>query len=68
MSDQSQFYNPQLDRMALSGVGFIIPRLTTTQRLSVSLSTNDVGIQVYDTTVGGIFFWDGTTWAQVEVV
>lgn len=62
MSDQSQFYNPQADRMALSGVGFQWPRLTTAQRLSVSVGPADAGMTVFDLTLGEPWYWTGTAW------
>jgi hypothetical protein len=65
MSDQSQFYNPQSDRMALSGSGFILPRLSTTQRLALTVGVNDTGLEVYDTTAGSLYLWNGTTWSAV---
>lgn len=65
MSDQSQFYNPQLDRMALTGAGFILPRLTTAQRLGLSVGANDAGLQLFDTTAGTIYLWTGTAWTSV---
>lgn len=65
MSDQSQFYNPQLDRMALSGVGFILPRLTTAQRLGLTVGVNDAGLQLFDTTAGTIYLWTGSAWTSV---
>jgi hypothetical protein len=65
MSDQSQFYNPQPDRMALSGSGFILPRLTTTQRLALTVGANDTGLEVYDTTAGSLYLWNGTAWSAV---
>lgn len=65
MSDQSQFFNPQLDRMALSGAGFILPRLTTAQRLGLSVGPNDAGLQLFDTTAGTIQLWTGSAWTSV---
>jgi hypothetical protein len=65
MSDQSQFYNPQSDRMALSGSGFILPKLTTAQRLALSVGVNDTGLEVYDTTAGSLYLWTGTAWSAV---
>ena len=62
MSDQSQFYNPRPDRMALSGVGFIIPKLTTAQRLALTVGANDAGLQLFDTTLQTTFVWTGVAW------
>src|SRR6478735_9882825 len=45
--------------------GFIMPRLTTAQRTSISpLSASDVGLMVYDTDAKNVFTWDGTTWKK----
>ena len=65
MSDQSQFYNPRLDRMALTGAGFILPRLTTAQRLGLTVGANDAGLQLFDTTAGAIYLWNGSAWSAV---
>lgn len=65
MSDQSQFYNPKLDRMALTGVGFILPRLTTAQRLTLSVGANDAGLQLFDTTLQTTFVWTGFLWVDI---
>lgn len=43
--------------------GFIMPRLTTAQRTSITpLTTTDKGLMVYDTDVEAIMIWDGTAW------
>jgi hypothetical protein len=46
--------------------GFIMPRLTTTQRLAAGfisiLGSADNGLMVYDTTLKTIFIWDGASW------
>lgn len=62
MSDQSQFYNPRPDRMALTGAGFQWPRLTTSQRTSLSVGVGDAGLTVFDQTLSEPFYWDGTAW------
>ncbi|HEU5289608.1 MAG TPA: hypothetical protein VFU05_03125 [Cyclobacteriaceae bacterium] len=45
--------------------GFIMPRLTTTQRLSMTLTPSDMGLMVYDITEKTVFTWDGTAWSNV---
>lgn len=62
MSDQSQFYNPRPDRMALSGSGFQWPRLTTSQRTSLPVGLGDAGLTVFDQTLAEPWYWDGTAW------
>ena len=47
--------------------GFLMPRLTTAQRTSISpLSISDVGLMVYDTDAKNVFTWDGTTWRNTN--
>jgi hypothetical protein len=47
--------------------GFIMPRLSTAQRTSISpLSVADVGLTVYDTDAKNIFMWDGTVWKNTN--
>ena len=68
MSSQSYFFNPQDDRMSCAGSGFQLPRLSTAQRLALAVGVNDAGLQVFDTTLLAIFFWDGLAWVRVAVV
>jgi hypothetical protein len=42
--------------------GFIMPRLTTVERVAISLSASDNGLMVYDTDLKAICIWSGTTW------
>lgn len=48
--------------------GFIMPRLTESQRTATSfisaLSGSDVGLMVYDTDLKGIYIWDGSKWGS----
>ena len=50
--------------------GFIMPRLTTTQRLAMSSLLKDVdyGIMLYDTNLKTIFIWDGISWKSTAQV
>jgi len=41
--------------------GMLMPRLTTVQRIAMSLTTTDIGLQLYDTDLKGIFLWDEAT-------
>lgn len=48
--------------LAAQGDGLILPKLSTAARNSLTLTTSDMGLTVYDTTVGQIFTWSGTVW------
>lgn len=48
--------------LAAQGDGIILPKLSSADRSSLALTTADVGLTVYDTTVGQIFTWSGTVW------
>lgn len=52
------------DRNALlsQGDGLGLPKLTTTQRLALSLTTGDAGLMVFDNTLSVPFWWNGTAW------
>ena len=47
--------------------GWILPRLSTTQRLALSLTTSDAGLQVFDFTSALIYLWNGTAWVAPSV-
>lgn len=49
------------------GDGIGLPKLTSTQRLALSLTTGDAGLMVYDTTVGVTYLWNGTAWVAPSV-
>ncbi len=68
MSSQSYFFNPQDDRMSCAGAGLQLPRLSTAQRLALSVTASDAGLTVFDTTLGAMFFWDGSAWARIAIV
>ena len=53
--------------LAAQGDGLILPKLSSTDRLALTLTTSDVGLQVYDTTAGAIFVWNGATWVGALV-
>lgn len=63
MSSQSYFFNPADDRMSCAGSGLQLPRLTTTQRLALTVGANDAGLQVFDLTAGVVYFWTGSAWS-----
>jgi hypothetical protein len=63
MSNQSYIYNPKEDRIAATGAGFQIPRLSTTQRLATVVGPGDAGMLVFDTTLSSLFLWTGTVWS-----
>ncbi len=48
-----------------SDKGILIPRLTTTQRTSMTLNTSQTGLLVFDSTLQQFWFWDGTQWVQI---
>lgn len=48
--------------------GFIMPRLTTAQRLAMSLSASDIGLMVYDTDLLGVYTWEGAQWDEDQSV
>ncbi len=50
--------------------GFIMPRLTTTQRTAMGglLTTTDQGLMLYDTDLKTIYIWDGASWKSTAQV
>ena len=53
--------------LAAQGDGFILPKLSSTDRLALALTTGDAGLEVYDTTAGNIYVWTGTAWLVPSV-
>lgn len=49
--------------LAAQGDGLILPKLSSADRLALTLTTSDAGLEVYDTTVGSPYWWTGTAWA-----
>ncbi len=49
--------------------GMLVPRMTTTQRNNIatanSVSVPATGLMVYDITLNGFYFYDGTAWTAV---
>ena len=50
--------------LQLTGDGVEIPKLTTAQRLVLSLGLLDSGITVWDSNLNLIFTWSGTAWVS----
>jgi hypothetical protein len=48
--------------------GVLMPRLTTAQRTAMVLTATDIGLQLYDTDLKGIYAWDGTGWRNGGLV
>jgi hypothetical protein len=65
MSNQSYFFNPRDDRMTCAGSGLQYPRLDTSSRLAMNVTTMDAGLMVFDLTLREMFIWNGTAWRQV---
>lgn len=65
MSNQAFIFNPRSDRLAAAGTGFQIPRLTSTQRLSLSVTPGDAGMMVFDISLSLPFMWDGAGWISI---
>ena len=65
MSSQAYIFNPTERTLAAAGDGFSCPRLTTTGRTALTLTTGDKGMMVYDTTLDNLFIWNGTSWESV---
>jgi len=66
MSSQAYIYNPTERTLAAAGDGFSCPRLTTTGRTALTLTTGDKGMMVYDTTLTDLCIWNGTAWEFVS--
>lgn len=54
--------------LAAQGDGLILPKLSSADRLALTLTTSDAGLEVYDTTAGNIYLWDGTAWVFPSVL
>jgi hypothetical protein len=53
--------------LAAQGDGLILPKLSSADRTTLSLTTADAGLEVYDTTAGAIYIWNGVTWVGALV-
>ena len=66
MSSQSYLFNPTERTLAAAGDGFSAPRLTTADRLALSLGVNGKGMMVYDTTLTTLCLWNGAAWEFIN--
>jgi hypothetical protein len=53
--------------LAAQGDGLILPKVSSADRIALALTTSDAGLQVYDTTAGSIYIWNGTAWVAPSV-
>lgn len=65
MSDNAYIFNPRGDRLAATGNGFQIPRLSSSQRLALGTSAADAGMMVFDISLSLPFMWDGAGWISI---
>lgn len=62
--------NPKsvLDLISPTGnQGVLLPRLTTTQRMAMSLTSSENGMIVYDISLNQLFYWNGSTLAWTSL-
>ena len=50
--------------LAAQGDGLILPKLSTASRNAMTLTSSDVGLTVYDTTLNSLFIWNGSIWVS----
>ena len=53
--------------LAAQGDGLILPKVSSADRIALALTTSDAGLQVYDTTAGAIYIWNGAAWVGALV-
>jgi hypothetical protein len=53
--------------LAAQGDGLILPKVSSADRIALALTTSDAGLQVYDTTAGAIYIWNGASWVGALV-
>ena len=53
--------------LAAQGDGLVLPKLSSTDRIVLTLTTGDAGLEVYDITTGSIYVWNGTAWISPSV-
>ena len=53
--------------LAAQGDGLILPKASSADRIALALTTSDAGLQVYDTTAGAIYIWNGAAWVGALV-
>jgi hypothetical protein len=49
--------------LALQGDIVLLPKLSSTQRLALTLTFREAGAMVYDTTQNVLYYWNGAEWA-----
>ena len=49
------------------GDGFGLPKVSTAQRVALTLTSGNAGMTVFDITVGAIYVWDGAAWVGALV-
>ncbi|SNT39098.1 hypothetical protein SAMN05421640_3732, partial [Ekhidna lutea] len=49
-----------------SNQGVLLPGLSTAQRISLSLDSEDTGLLVFDTDLKSFFYWNGTVWEGIR--
>lgn len=49
----------------LNNKGLLIPRMTSGQRLAVTVSAATAGLMVYETTTSSFWFYNGSVWNQI---
>ena len=53
--------------LAAQGDGLILPKVSSADRIALALTTADAGLEVYDTTAGAIYIWNGAAWVGALV-
>jgi hypothetical protein len=62
---QTSVSGGRTNALALQGDGVFLPKINATTRLALTMTGNDVGFQVYDTTDNNIYLWTGLAWESV---
>ena len=45
--------------------GLLIPRVSNTNMNSITVNASNVGLMVYNTTLAGFYYWNGSAWTQI---
>jgi hypothetical protein len=62
--NSAQWFNPTSDRLEAGGSGIIPSRLSSAQRLALSLTTADAGLTNYDVDAKCVWQWNGSAWVD----
>lgn len=62
---QSSVSGGRSNALALQGDGIFLPKINAASRLALTMTSADVGFQVYDTTDNNIYLWTGLAWESV---